>query len=410
MANEALNKKGDGLIKRVFWGIVDDTHIGAFKCAAFSLSLFGVIRIVSETAERACDKLLPDVVGYKQIALNLRSPFATGVREPIVIWVSKVALASLNREDIAMRSAGAALFLVCALLVYKVTLSLAGHRWIALAASFLFLNNTLLVWLGAEGLRDLHFMLAVLIFAYFSFELLQGRLTGTTAALGIGLALVLGIGTRMTGFPAMAGHAAVIFWLGKVSWRKAVLALMVPVLFISPYLLYSKSTYGDYFWAINAHAVWWRNYEFVTLKKQPTQPCIDCPTQGELKAKGYYQGKATAWGYIISMRSPVGLAKHTAEGVAQLSLLPTKFFFLQFGRDSLWGWALYVVGLLSFVTDRKRILLLTIPYAILLPLFFTFRMMDTRLFSPLAPFLAVITALGAYSVALLLKRGLRIVA
>jgi len=392
-------------LAKTFPEITRDRVPAVFRVAAIAVSIYGTLRIMRAIADRTYRPLWPDVQHYKSISLQLEAPFETGLREPLVIWITKLAMVVWGTGDVALRFAGGALFLACAWLVYRVTRSVGVHQWIALLAAFLFVNHGFVLELGAEGIRDIHLMASLLLFTYVCSEIMQGRMERTRAAIGVSGALLITIGIRMTAFPALFVLAALVFWKARISWRWAVPALIAPVLFIAPYLVHCKQAYGDYLFAVNVHAIWWKNYEFVTSRKQG---CLGCPSQDALNAQGYYQGRATALGYVFGMRSPAELARDTVIGLARTMVLPTVDFKLLYGHGAFALWAVYLIGLLRCLLDRKKWLLFLVPVTVLAPLFFTLMIdMDRRLFSPAAPYMTIIAAVGVSTLMLWLREGIR---
>lgn len=175
------------------------------------------------------------------------------------------------------------------------------------------------------------------------------------------------------------------------------------LLLLAPYLMYSYQKFGDPFWTVNITAKWFRNYEFVEVKRIG---CEGCPTLEEFKRDSYTGQPITTFQYIFGMHSLSEVISRTIQGYADLLFLPNDLFWIQIGVTVFAFYYLYLLGLGFVVLSRYRefllLLLVTINWtAFLVPIGY----FDPRLVIYLAPFMTFAPVFAVWSLALWVVQG-----
>ncbi len=337
--------------------------------------------------------LEPDVQSYRVIANEMAHMYDTGVREPVWIWIVKIATIIAGDQDATFRYLGIALFLLSGVLLYHLVVGIFRDPYLALITAAIFLWNNFLIKMALGGLRDNLFMLAVIGFVFLLFSK-QPNWTDYTRIIGITFFFVLAVGTRLTSFISLSLILIYGVTRSKMSISYLLAPFFVASLVIVPYLVYSHQEYGDPLYSSNIHAVWWRNYEFGVLM----DGCDGCPTEEEFLLDSYAGEPTTVWDYVFGMHTIKELVSGGLKGFHALYLSPSATFSSTLcvrnqNCDIVFGFSLYILGATVLLFNQERYLLL-IPLIVTNLLLYFVGEMPYRLFTPNTPFISLFTANG----------------
>ena len=282
-----------------------------------------------------------DPINYLRYAREMSHFYQGHVREPMFLAITRGFLWLTGNRDIAVSFASAASSTLAIFATYLLGAA-AVSPGVGLAAAIALAVEFTAVARSVEGWRDDTFMLFVALTAWALLKLRQrptlmwGIVTGVTAA-----------GTSLTRISAMSFVIPALIWLfvetrrEKRAWRSIVVAAIVAAALIAPYLINCARLYGDPFYAVNYHTIYYRAAELLPedlsvgaysylsgkLRAQPIRT-IDTIAQGLItfplmnKWDGY-QDWSTAIGPLLFWCAAAGLflAVWSATGRFMLMIL-----------------------------------------------------------------------------------------
>ncbi|MFN8391154.1 MAG: glycosyltransferase family 39 protein [Bdellovibrionota bacterium] len=351
-----------------------------------SLWLVGIVALVYELKWLVASykqPLDPDAQNYYLMADQMQSLYDTNVREPLIIWTSKLGMWLFGADHFSLRLVGAFFFVLTAIGFYRFVRDVTGESFVALAAALLFATNSFLRELAVRGVRDTPTLSFLIMLSYFTLVRAPWLTDGRRIA-GLSVSWALLSLTRLSFLAPgllLIGYA---FWKHRLRKQLFALPLAAIVLAIVPHLLNNQRVFHDPFYSLNIHAVWWRNYEFVIKKKVG---CEGCPTEEEFNKSSYSGSPVSTFRYVFLMRPLSETIGRALEGYKDMLFTDGDFFRGMLGsKTSLWFW-LFLVGLVSlFATKARDTLLVPLIAMNIFP--FTYALdMDIRLFSPFVPFM-----------------------
>jgi len=327
--------------------------------------------------------LEPDAITVVGLAQMMRGPYDTSFREPMWLWAAKGFEWLVVHPEMALR-----LFsFVC-----SVGLVIAGS-WLArrafqsefmgLAVAWFLAGHPYLTESAARGLRTELNALCLAVIA--GLALVTGR-GSRTAPVALGTALVVATLTQLNSLAASLPILAVGVWQGKIRWWAAATAVLVTAVAVAPYLVMSQRRFGDPFWSLNVHGIWYRNYEFVTVAKTG---CRGCPTPEELARDSYAGERVTMAGYVFGMHSPGEVVRRILQGYLMTYVMPTPLLGTLLGSTTRVAWILYVAGLMLMIRGPGRELLLVPLVSLNLLAFLVPLGLESRLVMPPVTIVAI---------------------
>ncbi len=282
-----------------------------------------------------------DPINYLRYAREMSHFYQGHVREPMFLAITRGFLWLTENRDIAVSFASAASSTLAIFATYLLGAA-AVSPGVGLAAAIALAVEFTAVARSVEGWRDDTFMLFVALTAWALLKLrrrptlMWGVVTGVTAA-----------GTSLTRISAMSFVIPALIWLfvetrrEKRAWRSIAVAAIVAAALIAPYLINCARLYGDPFYAVNYHTIYYRAAELLPedlsvgaysylsgkLRAQPIRT-IDTIAQGLItfplmnKWDGY-QDWSTAIGPLLFWCAAAGLflAVWSATGRFMLMIL-----------------------------------------------------------------------------------------
>jgi 4-amino-4-deoxy-L-arabinose transferase-like glycosyltransferase len=334
-----------------------------------------------------------DVIGYQIIARQMTHPWATDIREPVIIWISKLGVLLFGDAPASARITGMLVFLVSVGLLYSLARIVTGSKLIGLVAMTLFGMNSYMQGLAVQGIRDVFFVLGLLLFSIGVFAPTE-RLTGAARISLLCLGMVFTAGVRFSAFPPLFLLVPYAIWRHKLSWWKtSLLPICVVLVIVAPYLWHCYEKFGDPLFSSNLHAKWWRNYEYAYFG---TIQCEGCPDRDSMAKDPYSGPPVTAFSYIFKYHSISFALKAIGLGAYGLSIGRSDAFYQLFDTRSNVLFYLYGLGLVLVLLSHYRLLLL-VPFLAINFVFFsvTTTGMDNRLYTPLCPVMSLAIAVGA---------------
>lgn len=335
----------------------------------------------------------PDVQNFRLLAQTMASPYDTGSREPLWIWMVKGALLLPCDFTLSIRLLGIVMSLSVVYAAYKLFRDYTGKPAVGLLVAALLSLNPFLVKLSPHGLRDEAYAVTILCFVYFVFvPNPKLSLRGTMIGLALSGAAVQLL--RFQSYVFLAMLLLVWAWRqGAGKWK----AVALPIVFIAavsvPLLVHNAREFGDPLKSINVHAVWARNYEFVIAKKVG---CDGCPSQEDFYRNSYAGQPVSALGYLFGMHSVEEVVSMTSRGYAMMYLTPTDLFEIQSGTQSRLGFAFYLIGLGLVLFCRYREMLAVIVLVINVIPFSMALGIDPRISIQTVPYVTFILAYGLW--------------
>ncbi len=196
-----------------------------------------------------------DPYTYLEYAREMQSFYAAHRREPLFPFVTKVFLALLRNQDIAVSFASAAF----SVLAIAGTLALGWYAfswWVGLGAALaLAIEYDVVSW-GVAGERDDAFVCAVVLSAYVMLRFV--RVPSKWNALFVGVAGGLACLVRITAMSFLVPGLAFLLIAAAGNWRDRLkgvgLAALVMIAIVAPFAINCWLTFGDPLYAINVHA------------------------------------------------------------------------------------------------------------------------------------------------------------
>jgi len=223
------------------------------------------------TWEPVTGRYISDPYTYLQYARAMTSFYAAHRREPLFPFATKVSLALLRDQDVAVSFASAT-FSVFAIVATFLLGARAFSRFVGLAAAAaLAIEYDVISW-GTRGWRDDMFTCAVVLVTYACVRLWQAPSRGNAVLMGIvGAAACL---VRITSLSFLV-PAMLLFAVGRaapapVRLRRVGLATLLVAVLAGPYVINCWRVYGDPLYAINVHADIYRATEGTAIGTSET--------------------------------------------------------------------------------------------------------------------------------------------
>lgn len=287
-------------------------------CCAGILLLAAYVRW-QELVRMAGTALYPDAQGYlayaQEMSLFSARGFysaAFGAREPLFILLAKTFISFFGVSETHLRFAS----FLFSLVVVGLT-CMIGKRWLhpvaGLCAAAIVAVHPLLISMSARGLREEWFTTLLLLFIYCGYVKhdLKAGMRMLAAGLLVGALLL----TRLDAFGMLVCMLAGSAVLARLQWspRAAAGSLIIGALLVAPHLVSTYRNHGDPLYALNRHAAFYRNLEFVN------QPGF--PTQDEIDQRGMYTGpRITPFEYLFKLHTPWELIRDSAIGFVKIHL------------------------------------------------------------------------------------------
>lgn len=384
------------LLARLAWqsGLTDGATFRLREWSAWALGgilLWGGSLRLGALLEVGWGPLNPDAITYMKLAELMTSPYDTGLREPLWIWMIAGWFQLVGASPISLRLLTFVLSLLVVWAGFAFARSYTGKPVLGLLVAGCLAMNPFMVSLSARGFREEAYLLAILALA--SLLLVpQRRLSARNAAIGLAAA---GGAAQLLRFNSYTFLAPLLMWWVWQKPKERLVAVVIPVLCITalsiPHLQHNADQFGDPLYSVNAHFMWSRNYEFVVLKETG---CAGCPSREEFDANSVSGSNIGAFEYVFGMHTLGEVARYTADGYARMYLAPTDLFEIQSGTRSPWLFPAYLVGLgvVLFSAQRELYLLILllanrVPFAMSLGI-------DARLGVQTAPFISLILSIG----------------
>lgn len=313
--------------------------------ALFALAgtlVWGASSRLGALTEMAWTRLDPDVIGYVELAQQMRSPYDTGAREPLWVWMIHGWSWLAGDSTVRLRLLTILLSLGLLVVAYKLFRDYTGRPLVGVLVAGLLGANPYLISLSVRGLREEAYLLAVLCFVYCLFVRAERFTAGWQAA---GLA-VSGAALHLLRFNSYAFVVPLLaFWAwrqGREKWKLVALPLTFIIALSIPHLVHNARQFGDPLYSMNVHFVWLRNVEFVALKEIG---CAGCPTREEMEVNSTLGPSLGAFDYLFGLHSVREVVTGMAQGYVDMYLSRTYLFEIQTGTQSRLGYALYLLGL-----------------------------------------------------------------
>src|SRR3989449_1444916 len=359
------------------------------------LAIFGyaLSRRLQELRAAISMPLWPDAVTVFRIAQNMRYPYDSGVREPLWPWLVKLFLWVFGTSEASVRYFSLTISLIGLYVAYRFIRDYTGSAGLALLALSLLALNPYLTMLSVQGLRIELYMVTLLVLGYYVFV---PRLSPWTRRVGLAVSTTLAALTQLNSVTIAAPLLVWAVWRHRLNWRTVGIVLGPAALLVLPHLINSTLQFGDPLWSINAHAIFYRNYEYMAIKKTG---CDGCPSAEEYSRSSYSGKRVTTFQYVFGMHSLREVFSRMGEGY--LSVYVKRRGLLQYvlgtGRRPVW--LLYLVGLAGLAAGRFRELLILPLLELNLLAFIVPLDIDPRLIIHTAPVAALATALPGWYVA-----------
>ncbi len=342
-------------------------------------------------AEMAWARLDPDAIAWMQLAEQMESPYDSGFREPLWIWVIKTWFWLVGDSTLHLRLLTVGLSVLLLIVAYKLFRDYTGRPLVGLLVAWFLATNPYLISLSVRGLREEACIILILCVVYL---IMVPNLTWSLRARAIWLALS-GAAAQLLRFHSylfLVPMLLVWAWRqGMGKWKAVALVLAFIAAVSIPHLLHNYRHFGDPMHSVNFGAVWSRNYEFVVLKKVG---CQGCPSLEEFEMNCCAGPTVGAFEYLFSMHSQREVMEHMARGYLDMYLLPTHLFTIQTGIQSRIGYAFYLIGLgLVLFTPYRALLAVIVLVANGFPFIMALGI-DPRLGVHTAPFVTFVLAYG----------------
>jgi 4-amino-4-deoxy-L-arabinose transferase-like glycosyltransferase len=196
-----------------------------------------------------------DPYTYLQYAREMRSFYAAHRREPLFPFATKLSLALLSDQDVAVSFASATF----SLLAIAATFLLGAQAWstaVGTLAALLFAIEYDVVYWSCGGWRDDAFTFTVVASAWAMVRFRRDPSWGHAALVGVlaGAACLV----RITAVSFIVPAFACLLLAGTGTLRRGArsvgLAAVVATLLVAPYVLNCWRVFGDPLYAINVHA------------------------------------------------------------------------------------------------------------------------------------------------------------
>jgi len=334
----------------------------------------------------------PDAHSYLSLALTITGPLGTQSREPLfVLWLRPLVLVG-NNPEFLNRIATISTSLLVIIAAYSVFYKKFGWKAAFLVGIFL-ATHPLSQNLSVRGMRDELISLLTLILINYLFVSFRNSFAHHLF-LGMAAGLLALCRLETLTFSVVLVTIAIVLHRSN-ALRILVLCLPV-IMMLTPYLLHNKRLYNDYFYPSTLHATWFRNYEFLQVKKTG---CIGCPTLEEYPKDSAGGKRISSFQYLFSYHSIPEITNTSVVGLANLLLLRhNAIVFL--GYENYLIHILYLMGLVYLLVSRKWLYLL-LPLILVNALVFFLGVdgfLDIRILINILPFIGLIIYFGIVSI------------
>jgi 4-amino-4-deoxy-L-arabinose transferase-like glycosyltransferase len=261
--------------------------------------------VLGEWVRVSGQPLGPDAWNFRDMVKGgLRHPYATDYREPFHCWLVRLLLIGGGTSDEAMRILSIGLYALALGIYYVTTRALFG-RGFAAVCLFLMALSRKNAALAVEGLRNFEVASALAL------VVLAGRRAAARPE-RLGPTVLAGLASALASLVYLTLLGVTQIWLYSNSWwerslnRRIVLATLVPLAFVLPYLAANRASSGDWFNTLNRHARFYRNLEYQGLPGQPTV--------AEVASDAYAGPPVTTFGYMTHGRTPAEVATIVGKG------------------------------------------------------------------------------------------------
>jgi hypothetical protein len=334
----------------------------------------------------------PDAHSYLSLAQTITGPLGTQSREPLfVLWLRPLIVAG-NNPEFLNRIVTIFTSLLVIIAAYVIFYKKFGWKAATLVGIFLS-THPLSQNLSVRGMRDelislLTLMLVNYLFVSFRNSFVHHLFLGTIIGL---LALC-----RLETLTFSAILVTISVFLHKTNVLRS-LAFTLPVItLLIPYLQHNKALYNDYFYPSTLHATWFRNYEFIQVKKTG---CSGCPTLEEYPKDSAGGQRITSFQYLFSYHTLPEIITTSAIGLVNLLLLRhNAIVFL--GYENYLIHLVYLAGLAYLLISRKWLYGL-LPLLLVNALVFFLGVdgfLDIRILINVLPFVGLIIYFGIVSI------------
>ncbi len=280
----------------------------------------------------------PDVLEYVRLARDLGSPFDTGHREPLWIWLI-AAIGPLFSGALAPRVLSIACSLGLLVAIHRLGARLFGPRT-AVAAVLAMASADWLAWNSVRGYR---FEATALLGTVLALAcMVEKRTTRTDLAAGaLAGALLL---VRLACAPFTLVLLALAWWRGGRTLLRLVPLVLLPAVLVAPHLVHAAREFANPFEAIDRHARYYRNFEFAGTPGYPSREEVE---------REAYGGPPVSFGaYLFGMHSVGQLARSQLDGTVEL--LWGTMAERQYYRDGRLRQLLACIGLALWVLNARR--------------------------------------------------------
>ncbi len=362
--------------------------------------------------------LAADSATYFVMAQNMRWPYDTCPREPLIIWLIWLWCKLTAWGPLGPRMLTLLLSTLEAIALFAVCRRYMRLRWcVVVGVAYAF--NPVLASSAVEGLREEALPLTLLIFLC---GLLRTRENSVRDRLGLWamrLGLIFSGLTRLTAYSA---SVPIYLWQAlekRWNWRSVVLTLFLLLLFTAPHFWANYQASGDPMASTNIHAAFYRNLEFAG------QPGFI--SREEFERNAFAGGRITTFEYFFKLHSVSEFTSGTLVGAwsllvgedareqllrldwrAQLDdfanpVLPT-------GPPRWFEWLLIVLYWLGFVAclrSQQGQLLVGLLFFLQAPLGFLVakKLLVVRLMMNGIPFMLAIAGVGGDALETLVRKG-----
>jgi hypothetical protein len=368
---------------------------GAESLAALILLVVGFIARweVLDAKLLAAAPLSADAQTVRAIAESMTHPYATGIREPLWVWLLWVSHAVFGPTALAGRMFSLSTYMLLLVVSYLLARRYPLGALPSLAVLGLLSVHPSLIQLSAEAHRTELYAAALVAVAMFAFS---SGMTATTRVVGLAATSGLIALTQLVGVIA-AWTATLWAWgLRRISLAGVLLTMAATIVVVAPYGMYTSRVYGQAFYFTRTLVpTFYRNHEFVLVKRTG---CEGCPTLEQVVGNGYAGPPASMAEYLFRYHSVSEVLRRSVNGYA-LVFLPGPLLAMIIGWDAPILYGLYFVGVGVALATRARELVL-IPFVSLNLLAFVVPVgIDPRLVLHIAPFAVFLVVLGGRAAA-----------
>jgi hypothetical protein len=361
--------------------------------ALIGLLCLGAMNRLDALLFTSWDSLLPDALDYKQLAESLDSPFETGAREPLWIWIIAGWFELTEPSGLSLRVLSVQISMVLLVITYLFVRAYTRQPTLALVVTGLMAFNPFLVHLSVEGLRDETYAAAVIGTLYFTLAA-SSRIPFRLQVAGLSLACATCLLLRFNSYTFLLPLLAFWAWRQDATRRLAVVVPLLSLLLVAiPVVQHNAREFGDPMHLVNVHARWARNQELVVMKQIG---CDGCPSREEFALDGYSGPAITATEYFWRQHSWQEILEGTVQGYLQLYVLPTDSFAAQTGSKTWAGYAVYLMGFCMLIWSEYRALLIILTLLANVVPFLIWIGLNVRLLTHTIPFATLILAYGIW--------------